>query len=262
MSHCIRSSFLICLLLLFSTSSQAVDLPAVLQYERVVDLSVPVSGTVSSVLVEEGQSVQKGELLLELDDLPFKVNIEKTTAELQLLKAERLAMKKELNRNKELYERMVLSTVSLDGSELNYIRADSLWRAKQAELKLVTYDYEKSRLRAPFTGKIIARAVEPGQTIRTEMQVPVLLRLAETAGFIVESEVTAENIGILAHGVKLQVRIAGRLIPAKVKSTNLLSPGRSLSQPARYRVKVKLESFDPNYRPGMAATLVTNSQNK
>ncbi|MCK5360438.1 MAG: efflux RND transporter periplasmic adaptor subunit [Gammaproteobacteria bacterium] len=262
MNHCYRLSILICLLLLFSTSSQAVDLPAVLQYERVVDLSVPVSGTVSSVLVEEGQSVQKGDLLLQLEDLPFKVNVEKTAAELRLLKAERLAMEKELNRNKELYERMVLSTVSLDGSELNFIRADSLWNAKQAELKLVKYAYEKSHLRAPFTGKIIARAVEPGQTIRTEMQAPVLLRLANTAGFIVEAEVTADKIGILAHGVKLQVRIAGKLFPAMVKSTILLSPGQSLSQPARYRVKVKLERTDPGFRPGMSATLVTNSQIK
>ena len=253
---------LTCFLMSYATSSLAVDLPAVLQYERVVDLSVPVSGVVSNVLAEEGQSVKKGELLMELDDLPFKVNIDKTAAELRLLKAERLAMEKELKRNKELYERMVLSTVSLDGSELNFIRADSLWNAKQAELKLVKYDYEKSRLHAPFAGKIINRAVEPGQTIRTEMQVPVLFRLADTTGFIVEAEVPADKIGILAHGVKLEVRISGKLFPAMVKSTTLLSPGRSISQPARYRVRVKLDSTESNFRPGLAATLVTSSQSK
>ena len=37
----------------------AIDLPAVLQYERVVELSLPVSGVVSKVLVEEGQSVSR-----------------------------------------------------------------------------------------------------------------------------------------------------------------------------------------------------------
>lgn len=262
MNQNLTAFLLTCLLMSYTTASQAVDLPAVLQYERVVDLSVPVSGVVSSVFAEEGQSVQKGALLMELDDLPFKVKMDKTAAELRLLKAERLAMEKELNRNKELYERMVLSTVSLDGSELNYIRADSLFKAKQAELRLVKYDHEKSRLLAPFAGKIIARAVEPGQTIRTEMQVPVLFKLAETTGFVVEAEVAADKIGVLAHGVELQVRIAGKLYQAMVKSTNLLSPGRSLSQPARYLVRVKLDSADSSFRPGQVATLVTSSQNE
>jgi RND family efflux transporter MFP subunit len=179
----IISSFFTGILLVYTAASQAVDLPAVLQYERVVELGIPVSGVVSRVLAEEGQSVQKGELLMELDDLPFKVNMDKTAAELRLLKAERLAMVKEHKRNKELFERMVLSTVSLDGSELNLIRADSLWQAKKAEYELAQYNFEKSRLLAPFTGRIIDRTVESGQSIRADMQPPVLFRLADTTSF-------------------------------------------------------------------------------
>ena len=59
---------------------------------------------------------------MELDSLPFKVNMDKTAAELRLLKAERRAMEKELHRNKELYERMVLPTVSnlRSGSQASY----------------------------------------------------------------------------------------------------------------------------------------------
>jgi RND family efflux transporter MFP subunit len=258
----LMSLFLTSILLLCATVSQAVDLPAVLQYERVVDLSVPVSGVVNSVLVEEGQRVQKGELLMELDDLPFKVNMDKTAAELRLLKAERLAMEKEHTRNKELFERMVLSTVSLDGSELNFIRADSLWQAKKAEYELVKYDYEKSRLVAPFAGMIIERSVEPGQTIRVEMQPPVLFRLADVTSYIVEAEVSGDKIGLLSHGVKLQARIQGELYNATVKSSILLAPGKSLSQPARYRVRVKLDNIDAGFRPGQLATLILPGQDK
>jgi len=246
---------LILMLLMYATLSQALDLPGVLKYEAVVELSVPVSGVVNRVLVEEGQTVTKGDILLELDDVPFKANLDKTAAELRLLEAEHGSMVKEHRRNKELFDRMVLSTVSLDGSELNLIRADSLWQAKKAEYARVKYDYEKSRLIAPFAGRIIERLVEPGQTIRSEMQAPVLFRLADTTGFIVEAEVDGDKIGSLAHGVKLEVRLLGKSYPAKVRSSVLLTPGRSLAQPARYLVRVKLDKSAVTFRPGLPATL-------
>ncbi len=248
------------ILFMYTAVSQAVDLPAVLQYERVVELGVPVSGVVSRVVAEEGQSVQKGELLMELEDLPFKVNMDKTAAELRLLKAERHAMVKEHKRNKELFARMVLSTVSLDGSELNFIRADSLWQAKKAEYELVKYDYEKSRLVAPFTGMIIERSAEPGQTIRVDMQPPVLFKLADVTSFIIEAEVSGDKIGLLSYVVKLPARIPGELCNGTVKSSILLAPGRSLSQPARYRVRVKLDKYDAGFRPGQLATLILPGQ--
>ena len=181
------------LLLSYTVTSMAVDLPAVLQYERVVELSLPVSGVVSKVLAEEGQSVNQGDLLLELEDIPFKMTMDKTAAELRLLEAERLSVEKELMRNKELFERMVLSTVSLENSEVDFIRADSLWQAKKAEYELDKYNYQKSRLAAPFAGKVIERTAEPGQTIRADMQPPVLFRLADESSFIVEAEVTASD---------------------------------------------------------------------
>ena len=251
---------LMSLLLTYAPVSQAVDIAAVLKYERVVELTVPVSGVVSNVPVDEGQHVREGELLLELEDIPFKAKMDKTAAELRLLEAERLAMEKELKRNKELYERMVLSTVSLDGSELNFIRSDSLWQAKKADYELARYNYQKSRLIAPFAGKIIDRAVHPGQTVTAEMQPPVLFRLADVTSFIVEAEVSGEKIGLLAHGANLQVRIQGKLYNAVVKSSSLLAPARSLSQPARYRVTVKLDKNDAVLLPGQPATLVLSSQ--
>ena len=142
----INVSGLILMLIFYSALSQALDLSGVIKYETIVELSVPVSGVVNRVLVEEGQVVADGELLLELDDVPFKADVDKIAAQLRLLKAERDSMEKEHGRNKELFERMVLSTVSLDGSELNLIRADSLWQAKKSEYARVKYDYEKSGL--------------------------------------------------------------------------------------------------------------------
>ncbi len=247
---------LMCLLLATTPVAFALDLPGIIKYETVVELSIPVSGVVSRVLAEEGQVVKQEQVLLELDEVPFKAGLDKAAAELRLLKAERDEAEKEHQRNNELFERLVLSVVSLDNSKLKLTRADSLWEAKKAEFEQVKYEFEKSRLRAPFPGVIIERFVEPGQTIRTLMQAPVLFRLAETSSFIIESEVDGDKIRGLAHGAALDARLSGKTYRALVKSVLLLSPARSLSQPARYRIRAKLENVDDKLRPGLPATLV------
>lgn len=256
MNNRIKKIALACILLVYATLSQAIELDGVIQYERVVELGVPVSGVVSKVMADEGQSVQKNDRLLELEETPFIARLEKLDADLRLLKAEHGAVAKELARDRELYERMVLSTVSLDGTQLKMVRTDSLLQAKQAEQKLAKYELEKSRLEAPFAGKIIERLVEPGQSIRADMQSPVLFRLADTSSFIVEAEVTGDKIAVLKHGASLEVRIQGRIYNAVVKSSSLLAPARSLAQPARYLVKLKLDAADDGFFPGQPAALI------
>ena len=236
----------------------AIELPGIVQYERVVALSLPVSGVVHKVHVEEGQTVSEGDLLLELEAGPFNTGIEKISAELRRLKAERDFAEQEYERNKELYDRLVLSTVALDSSRLKFTRADSLWAAKKAEFKTAQYNLDKSRLHAPFTGVIIERLAEPGQFIRVDLNPPVLVRLAGTSGFIVEVEVTGDKIAALADSSQVDVRIQGNTYPAFVKSTTLITPARSLAQPSVYRVRVKLQKTESTFRPGLPATVITS----
>jgi len=88
------------------------------------------------------------------------------------------------------------------------------------------------------------------------MQSPVLFRLADTSSFIVEAEVTGDKIAVLKHGASLEVRIQGRIYNAVVKSSKLLAPARSLAQPARYLVRLKLDAADDGFFPGQPAALI------
>jgi multidrug resistance efflux pump len=103
-----------------------------------------------------------------------------------MLEAEREQARKALERDEELYKRLSLSTVALDESKVNFIQADGRVKAIKADLTMAKYNYEKSRLHAPISGRIIDRNAEAGQSIRAELQPPVLLRIADTTGFIVE----------------------------------------------------------------------------
>jgi RND family efflux transporter MFP subunit len=256
MSHHKSLMMLICLLSLTAFEAMAVEVPGVVQYERVVELSLPVSGVIKTVNVVEGQNVEQGELLLELEAVPFKARKDELESQVRLLQAEKEFTSKELERNKELYDRLSLSTVDLDKSKLDLVRAESKLAAMRAELAVARYQEEKSRLYAPISGKVTERNVEPGQTVRTDLQPPVLLRIADTTGFIVEAEVTGDRLSSVSTGSGLEVRIQGKTFPAVFKSTRLLTPARSLSQPSVYRVRVKLEQSDPSFLPGLPASII------
>ena len=93
-------------LLLSINVAQATELPAILHYAQVVELGVPVSGVVDKVHVADGQHINKGHIILELDETPFLAEMNKTEAEIRRLAAERDEAKKALDRDLELYKSM------------------------------------------------------------------------------------------------------------------------------------------------------------
>jgi HlyD family secretion protein len=241
---------------LISMPAMALDIPAVLQYARVVELGVPVSGVVSKVQVEEGDRVAKGDLLLELEDIPFLAEVDRTEADLRWQSARLEEKRKEHERNEELYDRMVLSTVELDSSRVALARVESDWKNARSAHTLAKYHYEKSRLHAPFDGVVFSRSVNPGQSIRVDLQPQVMVKIADTTSYVAETEVTAERIGSFATGLEVQVSIDDKSYAAIVQDSTLIAAGTTLAQPSRYRVRVKLLEADAGFRPGRQAVIV------
>jgi|GEM_PF-3190546 len=243
-------------LLLSINVAQATELPAILHYAQVVELGVPVSGVVGKVHVADGQHINKGHIILELDETPFLAEMNKTEAEIRRLAAERDEAKKALDRDLELYERMVLSTVDLDKRKLDFVRADSLYQSEQAQLSLAKYHYAGSKLHAPFDGLIISSNAYPGMAVHVDLKPPVLFLFANTMQFSAESDVPADKIMNISIGDSIDVLVAGRKRPGKVNNITMTSEGRSLSQPSQYRIKVLLDPGDIGLLPGQPATLI------
>jgi membrane fusion protein (multidrug efflux system) len=125
---------------------------SVLRPEREVEIFAEIEGTVKSVAMQEGARVAEGAALAQLDSEEKRLLVEQAR-----IKAGNA--KRELERNKELFEKNLLSAVDFE-------RLDYQARLAQAELEVASHNLSKASLRAPIPGILTWRGLEPGQTVK------------------------------------------------------------------------------------------------
>lgn len=127
-----------------------------------------VSGQVSKVYVEEGQTVQKGQKLLTLDAQSYFAKEKALIAQLKI--SELLLQDATIERDQalDLFDRTVSSRRTLDAAKLAFATAEVQVVKDQAELdahrSLAKYVFVK----APFNGKVTKLLVLEGSTVFEE----------------------------------------------------------------------------------------------
>ncbi len=124
---------------------------SVIEADRMVDLTCRTTGRVQTVLVEEGDWVEKGVVLAELENDREKIQLRK--ADLTMVDKKRI-----LDRNKEMLAGELISQ-----QEFNDV--ESAWKLAEAERDLARIALEETRIRAPFAGQITERKIVIGQQV-------------------------------------------------------------------------------------------------
>lgn len=176
-----------------------------------VELSSPVEGVVSEVLVDKNSSVSKGEVLAKLD-----AQLEQATAELRRVQAEltsdleakQLALdfaQRSLERVTNLYQKKAASFSELDKAKTERALAQQELRQaqdrkRQAELEYqrALADLQRRTLVSPIDGIVVERLKEPGEHIDFD---PVL-KLAQLDPLKVEVFAPASLYGKIRKGMK------------------------------------------------------------
>ena len=144
-----------------------------------VALTTPVSGVVKSVLVKQGQSVKKGQVLVTLDDAVYQARVMETEGGVERLKADEQEAGRDLKRAKDLYDRAVSSTTEYEQAQVRYSHANGLYKEAQARLLIARKHLEYATLRAPFDGTVSKRLAEPGMVVSAELQPVTLIVLTK-----------------------------------------------------------------------------------
>ena len=124
---------------------------SVIEADRLVELVSKIQGRVRTVAVEEGDWVEEGQVLAELENDRERIGLRK--AELTMSDRAR-----QLERNKSMLAEELISHQEYDDVE-------SAWKLAQAERDLAEIFLEETRIRAPFSGRITDRKVVPGQQV-------------------------------------------------------------------------------------------------
>lgn len=129
-------------------------------------ISAQTSGQVESVLVDVDDYVEKGTVLLTIKDTEHQANLARAEAQLDAASARYQDAVKEQRRLKALFEQNAISKADMDkvDAKLDAARADR--DAAQAAHKQALEQLEYTQVRAPYTGIVKQRHVDPGEAVQ------------------------------------------------------------------------------------------------
>ncbi|PCK32754.1 efflux RND transporter periplasmic adaptor subunit [Pseudoalteromonas piscicida] len=131
-----------------------------------VTLRARVTGVVRSVNFKEGDTVQKGDVLFELDDRTFLAEVASLAAQVKRAEAALSQAKSESARALRLSKQKAISTEEVDARVSLTAQREAELDALRASFKAAQLNLEFSKVTAPISGKISFAEVTQGNTIR------------------------------------------------------------------------------------------------
>ena len=251
MNSAIRALALI-FMLMISTVVMAQEADAVLQWQRSVPLSTPVSGVVVKVNGQVGERVKKEQVLIQLDDRARRARVDALTAELKKAENHRDESEREYERTQELYDRTLIADHDLEMAKIQFDDGVAQYQTAKANLVQAQMDLEYSTVSAPFDGWITKRNVEAGQTVVSELQAEPLMVLVDARNMVARMQVKGEALSKLVIGHKASVMVGKNTHSGKVSFIGMSPVSGTTDQ---YTVDVEFNVGKQMYRAGQAATV-------
>lgn len=130
-----------------------------------VDVRARVSGFIDKVHFRDGTLVQKGDLLFTIDQRPYKLAVDVARAEVARAKAQVELAQNEVERAEGLTQNRTITARDVDQRRANLNSAVGSLQGAEANLKNAELNFEWTEVRAPLTGRISNRRVDPGNLI-------------------------------------------------------------------------------------------------
>ena len=264
-----------------------------------VDIGSELSGTIRTVTVDVNDEVKAGQVLTKLDTTRLEAQVLQAQSSLASAEArvlQSLAGLKEARANlarlqkvRELSNNKLPSQQDMDVAESAVAQGEGEEAAARAavaqakaNLDAVKTDLSKTDIKSPINGVVLVRSVEPGQTVASSLQAPVLFTLAEDLKKMeLHVAVDEADIGSVEVGQDASFTVdafPNRQFHAKItrvdfasNNTQKSSSGSSSSGGSgssatstgvvTYETVLEVDNSDSLLRPGMTATaeIVTTS---
>lgn len=235
-----------------------------------VEVSSELSGIVREVLVDYNSAVTTGQTLAVLDTDKLKSTVDNSRAKLQAAQAKVseaeatvLETRLERDRQQQLVTKRVGAQQQLETADAAHERALAALESAKADVAAATADLalnetnlEKAVIRSPITGVVLSRAVEPGQTVASSLQAPVLFTLAEDLGKMeVQVDVDEADVGQVREGQKATFGVDAYPDKKFTATIRELRYGSEVVQGVvTYKAVLTTDNSELLLRPGMTAT--------
>ncbi|MDO9281824.1 MAG: efflux RND transporter periplasmic adaptor subunit [Methylotenera sp.] len=235
--------------------AQSVSANGTLNPVTLISVGAQVSGRVSKLYVDFNDHVEKGQILLELDDALFASQIAQSQGNVRNVQASvELAQANEA-RMRSLFAQEYVSKQELDQSIQALKSARAQLDTARGQLLRDKTNQSYSVIRSPVSGVVVDRVVDVGQTVAASFQTPTLIKIAQDLSKMqIDSSFAEADIGNIKVGQTAKFSVdafPNRSFEGVVKQLRL-NPTVT-SNVVTYNVVVSVDNPEQILLPGMTA---------
>lgn len=197
-------------------------------------------GTLTHMNVSKGSRVKKGHVLARIDDGGLKQQIAQMEVQVSLAKTT-------FERQKRLWEQKI-------GSEIQYLQAETTYKAQQNSIKQLEAQLEKTVVRAPFSGVIDDIFSEQGTVVAPGQS--QLLRIVNLNNMYIEAEIPENHLLNVTKGKSVQVQfpVIGKSLETEVRQvSNYINPNNR-----SFKIEVGIPNQDGMIKPNLTSKIKIN----
>ncbi|HXM37916.1 MAG TPA: efflux RND transporter periplasmic adaptor subunit [Gemmatimonadales bacterium] len=261
----------------------AVTASGKIQPKKKVDVSADITGRITRIAVREGDYVQKGQFLLQIDPTIYEANLQRAQATMSSAeagavqaRANRDQAQRALQRIKELHEQnpnlvsneqMEQAQTAFDIAESNLTASGHMVEQTRAAMREARDQLAKTHLVAPMAGRITRLAVEEGEVAvpgTFSRETGLLLTISDLSVIQVKVQVDETDVVRLHLADSVEITIdafpdttfVGRV--TKVSDSAILTAASSVpgqnDRAVDYQVEITLANPPSDVRPDLSAT--------
>jgi membrane fusion protein (multidrug efflux system) len=200
-------------------------------------------------MLEEGDAVEKGDVVVEIDPEKHHLDLDRARARVGEAAATVAEQQRDVERMRVLSERNVASETQLDAAETALQTAKSRLAAARAELGVADRALRDATVTARFAGQIAQRYVQPGEFVQQGMQ---LFELVSLDPLEVEFHLPEEDAARVHQGIPIEVTVAP--YPDEVFDATVHIVAPTIDRRTRtLRVRALVPNTDHRLKPGLFA---------
>jgi len=227
-----------------------------------VDVSADVAGRVIKMAVKEGDWVEKGQFLAQLDATRYKADVDRSQEVLASTEASLSLAELERNQQLELFQKKLVSELIYQGASVRYLQSLSSKKQAEAALAQSVDNYNKTIMFAPMSGTVTLVNKEVGEmALGSAFSRDIIMVIADLNAMEVLVDVNENDVVDVALGDTTEIEIDAlqdtmfQGIVTEIAHSAQNTGQGSLDQVTNFKVQIRLLTPPKEIRPGMSAAV-------
>lgn len=216
------------------------ELQGSVETKQNVVINAEMGGILQKIYVNEGQKVNKGQLLARIDDGGMSQQLAQLQIQADLAKTT-------FERQQRLWEQKI-------GSEIQYLQAKSSYEGQQSAVNQMKSQLSKYTVTAPFSGIVDDIITEQGNVV-SPGQTPIL-RIVNLSDMYIRTDVPESYISDVVEGKSVTVTfpVLGKTVETKIRQTgSFINPDNRT-----FNAEIEVPNKEKAIKPNLTARLKIN----